>query len=68
VIGLIQVFTDWNRLVNFQGIYQEFAEMVWNELDYVHEAHNAETIANNFAKDPDVLIPTFTGPIPTSEY
>ncbi|MGE5421823.1 MAG: ABC1 kinase family protein [Ignavibacteriales bacterium] len=62
VIKLLQIFTDWDRLVNFQGIYSEFAETVWNELDYIHEGHNAEAIAHNFANDPSIVIPSIFWP------
>jgi len=57
VIDLLKLFTDWERLVDFDAIYQEFSETLLAELDYIQEGHNAETIANNISEDPDILIP-----------
>ena len=39
------------------GITQEFAQTLRQELDYLHEGHNVERFAANFADDPGVRIP-----------
>jgi ubiquinone biosynthesis protein len=39
------------------GIAQEFAQVLRTEFDYVHEAHNVERIAENFAADETAHIP-----------
>jgi ubiquinone biosynthesis protein len=39
------------------GLADEFAQTLRAELDYLHEARNAERFAANFAGDPDVRIP-----------
>jgi len=57
VVTLIKLFTDWNRFIDLDAIYKEFAETIRAELDYVQEGHNAETIAANFADDEEILIP-----------
>lgn len=39
------------------AITQEFAQTLREELDYIHEAHNIERYAENFADDPSVHVP-----------
>ncbi|PKM76466.1 MAG: ABC transporter [Firmicutes bacterium HGW-Firmicutes-15] len=58
IIDLLKIFTDWERMVDFDAIYQEFSDTLQEELDYIQEGHNAETIAHNTQEDADILIPT----------
>jgi ubiquinone biosynthesis protein len=39
------------------GLVREFARTIRGELDYRHEATNAEQFASNFAHDPRVVVP-----------
>ncbi|OZB89815.1 MAG: hypothetical protein B7X41_00815 [Microbacterium sp. 14-71-5] len=48
------------------GIVHDFARTLRNELDYRHEAGNAERFAENFAADADVLIPAVVWETTTS--
>jgi predicted unusual protein kinase regulating ubiquinone biosynthesis (AarF/ABC1/UbiB family) len=57
VIDLLKIFTDWERSIDLDAIYQEFSETLLAELDYIQEGHNAETIAANTTGDPGILIP-----------
>lgn len=57
VISFIQKFTNWSRMVNFEAIYHEFSQTVWEELDYIHEGQNAELMARNRAGDANLIIP-----------
>ena len=57
VIGLIKVFTDWEKFMDLDAIYQEFEETLRDELDYIKEGHNAQIIAANSKEDQDLLIP-----------
>lgn len=57
VISLIKRFTDWERFVDFNAIYREFAETLWAELNYIQEGHNAELVAQNSKDDPDLIVP-----------
>ncbi|MGI6468242.1 MAG: ABC1 kinase family protein [Syntrophomonadaceae bacterium] len=52
VVGFIKRFTDWQRFINIDLIYQEFADTIRAELDYIQEGRNAETIAANSKEDP----------------
>jgi len=58
VIYLLKLFTDWERYVDFDAIYQEFSDTLRAELDYIQEGHNAETIAKNARDDDQLLIPS----------
>lgn len=51
VVNFIKIATDWQRFMDLDAIYQEFAETVMEELDYIQEGHNAETIAANSKAD-----------------
>ncbi|GFP25520.1 ubiquinone biosynthesis protein [Candidatus Hakubella thermalkaliphila] len=44
--------------INFNLIYSEFSKVLYEELDYVHEGHNAEKIKKNFKSDERVIIPS----------
>jgi predicted unusual protein kinase regulating ubiquinone biosynthesis (AarF/ABC1/UbiB family) len=57
VIDLIKLLTDWEKHADFDAIFSEFSDMVHEELDYIHEGHNAETIAANLTGDQEVIIP-----------
>ena len=39
------------------ALLQEFSETLFEEIDYLHEADNAETFYTNFQDDPDVHVP-----------
>jgi ubiquinone biosynthesis protein len=45
------------RFYDLYAIAQEFAQTLRSELDYLHEAENADRFAQNFADDPDIHIP-----------
>lgn len=57
VVSLIKLFTDWNRFIDLDAIYKEFATTIRGELNYLQEGRNAETIAANFATDEQIIIP-----------
>jgi ubiquinone biosynthesis protein len=43
--------------IDARGLVDEFARSIRHELDYRHEARNAQTFHRNFAGDPHVRIP-----------
>ncbi|MDD2510311.1 MAG: AarF/UbiB family protein [Syntrophomonas sp.] len=57
VLNWTMSFTNWESFIDLEAIYQEFEETVLEELDYIREAHNAETIAKNSQDDPELLVP-----------
>lgn len=52
VVVFIKGFTDWQRFIDLDAIYEEFADTLRDELDYIQEGHNAETITANSKADP----------------
>lgn len=56
VINVIKRLTDWESKIDMDAIYAEFSETLLDELDYVKEGHNAETIAAN-TEDDNILFP-----------
>lgn len=46
-----------NRRVDMPALVEEFAQTSLEEIDYLHEATNAERFAANFADDPRVRVP-----------
>ncbi len=57
VINFLKWFTDWQQWVDFDAIYREFADTLREELNYLQEGKNAETIAQNNAQDPGLIVP-----------
>lgn len=58
VIEVVKRLTDWGSRVDLDAIYSEFAETLLDELDYIKEGHNAETItANTQARGEEILFP-----------
>lgn len=47
VIQLLKRFTDWDRYMDLDLIYEEFRDTVREELDYLQEGKHAEIIAKN---------------------
>jgi len=45
------------RRMNLLALLDEFARTLYEELDYLAEARNAETFAANFAADPFIYVP-----------
>jgi predicted unusual protein kinase regulating ubiquinone biosynthesis (AarF/ABC1/UbiB family) len=45
------------RRMNLLALLDEFASTLFEELDYLAEARNAETFAANFASDPFIYVP-----------
>ncbi len=46
------------RGVDWVGVIDEFATVIFEEMDYVQEGHNAETFRNHFRKWREVYVPT----------
>lgn len=57
VVTCLKVFTDWQKWVDFDAIYKEFADTLWEEVNYLQEGKNAETIAQNNAQTPELIVP-----------
>ena len=63
-LSALQTVGNWinryrpiRRHADIPELLKEFATILHEEIDYEHEAHNAETFADNFADDPKVRVP-----------
>lgn len=45
------------RKYNLDGIYYEFVELLYLEIDYIHEGKNAERFRDNFLAQPRIIAP-----------
>jgi predicted unusual protein kinase regulating ubiquinone biosynthesis (AarF/ABC1/UbiB family) len=55
--GWLQRYEPVSKRTNVPALVEEFAATTREEIDYVAEAHNAETFATNFASHPRIHIP-----------
>lgn len=61
ILGQISRFllqnTEFGKTFDLEGIVDEFAYSIRNELDLTREGQNAERIAANFGNDPTIHVP-----------
>ncbi len=57
VIWLITRFVDTGQFIDLWGIYREFSRTVYEEIDFMTEAANAQRFYEMFADDPTIYIP-----------
>ncbi|ELS01436.1 putative unusual protein kinase [Xenococcus sp. PCC 7305] len=57
LVRLINRFSRNLRKYNLEAIYQEFFELLFQEIDYIHEGKNAERFRENFQKYHKVIAP-----------
>lgn len=55
--GWVHRYPPVRRRVNVPALLAEFSQALYEEIDYLHEANNAELFRNNFAASPGVQIP-----------
>jgi len=63
-LSALQTVTNWlqkyppiNRRANVPALMAEFTRTLYEEIDYINEAHNAEVFADNFKSEPMVRVP-----------
>jgi predicted unusual protein kinase regulating ubiquinone biosynthesis (AarF/ABC1/UbiB family) len=57
VIWLLRRLVDTHHVIDLMGFYQEFERTIYEELDYVREAANAQRFQAMFQADPTISIP-----------
>ncbi len=57
VIWIINRFVDTSEFIDLMGVYQEFKRSIYEEIDYLTEARNAQRFREMFADDPTIFIP-----------
>jgi predicted unusual protein kinase regulating ubiquinone biosynthesis (AarF/ABC1/UbiB family) len=55
--GWIHRYKPVRRRANVPALLEEFSRSLYEEIDYLHEAKNAEIFEKNFANQPGVRIP-----------
>jgi len=58
--GLVRWCNRWVsgvRKYNLESIYQEFFELLYQEIDYVNEGKNADRFNQNFIGHPRIIVP-----------
>lgn len=51
-------YIPWTRKYDLEAIYHEFFNLLYQEIDYVHEGKNADRFRENFIDYPLVIVPT----------
>lgn len=57
LIGFGNRFLPNFKQYELESIYQEFFQLLFEEIDYIHEGKNAERFRENFKNYPHVLVP-----------
>ena len=57
LVKRVQLYWEGAQHLDLEGLYEEFAYTLRNELDYEREGRNAETFRKNFINDRDVYVP-----------
>ncbi|MGK7894704.1 MAG: ABC1 kinase family protein, partial [Xenococcus sp. (in: cyanobacteria)] len=57
LVRFINRFSRGLKKYNLEAIYQEFFELLFQEIDYIHEGKNAERFRENFQKYHKVIAP-----------
>ncbi len=57
VAGWLMAWKVISRRADVPALMREFSATLWEELDYLHEAANAERFGELFADDPHIYIP-----------
>ncbi|MDJ0679366.1 MAG: AarF/ABC1/UbiB kinase family protein [Xenococcaceae cyanobacterium MO_167.B52] len=57
LVRIINRFSKTLKRYNLEAIYQEFFELLFQEIDYIHEGKNAERFQENFKQYHKVITP-----------
>lgn len=57
VVSLFQRIFPATKEYELEAIYQEFFDLLYKEIDYIHEGKNADQFRENFRDYPRILVP-----------
>lgn len=58
LVHFCQRFLPWTRQYDLEAIYQEFTQILYQEIDYIQEALNADRFRYNFKNHDRIIVPT----------
>jgi predicted unusual protein kinase regulating ubiquinone biosynthesis (AarF/ABC1/UbiB family) len=58
LVRFAQRYLRWTRKYDLEAIYHEFFNLLYQEIDYIHEGKNADRFRENFTGYPRVAVPT----------
>lgn len=57
LIHFCQRYLPWTIKYDLEAIYNEFFNLLYQEIDYVQEGKNADRFRQNFQENPDIWVP-----------
>jgi predicted unusual protein kinase regulating ubiquinone biosynthesis (AarF/ABC1/UbiB family) len=57
LVKFCQRYLPWTRTYDLEEIYLEFSQILYQEINYVQEAINADRFRHNFRQSPRILVP-----------
>lgn len=57
LIRFAERYVAWVRTYDLEAIYYEFFTILYQEIDYVREGHNADRFRENFRDYPQIVVP-----------
>lgn len=57
LVQFCQRYLPWTRPYDLEEIYLEFSQILYQEINYVQEAINADRFRHNFRQSPRILVP-----------
>ncbi len=58
LVRFLQQYVPNLRKYDLEAIYHEFFDLLYKEIDYIHEGKNADSFRENFIDYPRILVPT----------
>lgn len=57
LVRFCQRYFPWSRKYDLEAIYNEFFNLLYQEINYIQEGKNADRFRENFKDDPYILVP-----------
>jgi predicted unusual protein kinase regulating ubiquinone biosynthesis (AarF/ABC1/UbiB family) len=57
LVRFSQRYLAWTRKYDLEAIYHEFFDLLYQEIDYLHEGKNADEFRQNFIDFPRIIVP-----------
>lgn len=57
LLRFCQRYLPWTRKYELEAIYNEFFDLLYQEIDYIREGKNADRFRQNFSDYPQIIVP-----------